>query len=161
MERPVSRRAWFAALASGVGAFATACQSSPGVTELTSPEGKILQWEGDNLLVIVSGIQPRYRVGEVIRVNLLVNNQATATAQVHLRTKLLGRGDQAVVQAEVAILTVRPEDAANVDRELPLGRGFVPGEYSLSVEVPPWSLEGRETGRGATLRTRIQIDPAG
>jgi hypothetical protein len=31
-----------------------------------------------------------------------------------------------------------------------------PGDYTLSVELPPWSFEGRQTG-GGTLNTPITI----
>lgn len=126
--------------------------------ETLTPEGKILQWEGDDLLVIVSGVQPSYTLGGTIKVNLLVNNQnASRLAQVRLRLKLLGRADQAEVEAELTTLTIGPEGAANADRELPLRRSLVPGDYTLSVEVPPWRLDGRETGRGATLKTSVKL----
>ena len=159
MERPISRRAWLTALASGTGVLAAACASGATTTEIDTPEGKVLQWQGDDLLVLVSGVQPRYRIGETIRANLLVNNQSTRVAQVRLRTQLLGRGDQVVDQAEVAILNVGPEDAASTRRELPLGTNLPPGDYTFAVELPPWKLDGRETGQGASIRTPVRIDP--
>jgi len=134
-----------------------ACTTGPTVQETTTPEGKILQWESDDLLVIVSGIQPSYRRGDTIKVNLLVNNQSANTAQVRLRTRLLARGDQAVAEAEVAGLTVEGDDASNVDREIPVARSLPTGEYTLSVEVPPWKVDGREVGRPANLRSFVQI----
>ena len=158
-EPSVSRRAWLAGLVSGAGMLAAAC-GSPGATVLDTPEGRVLQYEGDDLLVLVSGLQPSYRVGESIQLNLLVNNQSTSFVQVRLRAKLLGRGDQPVVQPEPALLDVRPDDASNVDQQMPLGLSLVPGEYTLSVEVPPWRRDGREFGRGATLRAPVRIESA-
>ncbi len=162
MEQPVSRRALFATLVGGAGLAATACQSSPSTVELDTPEGKVLQWQGEDLLVLVSGYQPRYQLGQQIHVNVMVNNQSTQLAEVKVRTKLLGLGDQAVVEAEVATLSIRSDDAASVDRDLPLTSNVVtPGEYTLSVELPPWQFNGRETGTGATLRTTVRVDPNG
>jgi hypothetical protein len=149
-----------AALLSSAGAFAAACGTgSPGATVLDTPEGRVLQYEGDDLLVLVSGAQPSYHIGESIHLNLIVNNQSDKSADVRLRTKLLGRGDQPVVQLEPALLSIRPDDAGSVDQDLPLGTNLVPGDYTLSVEVPPWKLEGRDFGRGATLRAPVHVDP--
>jgi hypothetical protein len=77
-----------------------------------------------------------------------------------LRTKLLGRADQPVVQAEAAQLSIKSDDAGSIDQDLPLGRDLLPGDYTLSVEVPPWKLDGRDFGRGATLRTAVRLEPA-
>jgi hypothetical protein len=134
-----------------------ACSTGPTVNETITPEGKILQWESDDLLVIVSGIQPSYRLGESIKVNLLVNNQASRLAVVRLRTRLLTRGDQAVAETEIANLTVPSDDAANADREIPLARSLTPGEYTLAIEIPPWKVDGRDTGRPANIRSFIQL----
>jgi hypothetical protein len=82
--------------------------SSPGAVVLDTPEGRVLQYEGDDALILVSGAQQSYRLGEPMRLNLMVNNQSTSPISVRLRTKLLGRGDQPVVQAEPALLDVRP-----------------------------------------------------
>jgi hypothetical protein len=153
----LSRRAWIAGLVSGAGAIAAAC-SSPGAVVLDTPEGRVLQYEGDDLLVLVSGAQQSYRVGESLKLNLMVNNQSTSVVDVRLRTKLLGRGDQPVVQAEPATLTVRPDDAASVDQNLPLSLELAPGDYTLIVEVPPWRRDGREFGRGATLRAPVRLE---
>src|ERR687895_231096 len=147
----LSRRAWLASLVSGAGMLAAAC-TSPGATVLDTPEGRILQYEGDELLVLVSGLQPSYRLGEAIQLNLMVNNQSEKFIQVRMRTKLLGRADQPVVHPEPAQLDVRPDDASSVDQQLPLALSLLPGDYTLSVEVPPWKREGRDFGRGATLR---------
>jgi hypothetical protein len=157
--RVVSRRAWLAGLVSGAGLLAAAC-GSPGAQVLDTPEGRVLQYEGDNLLVLVSGSQPNYHVGESMRLTLMVNNQSTGYVQVRLRTKLLGRGDQPVVQADPALLSVRSDDASSVDQDLPLPPDLLPGDYTLSIEIPPWKLDGRDFGPGATLTAPVRVDPA-
>jgi hypothetical protein len=150
-----------AALLSSASAFAAACGAgSPGATVLDTPEGRVLQYEGDDLLVLVSGAQASYHLGESMHLNLIVNNQSDKSADVRVRTKLLGRGDQPVVQLEPALLSIRPDDAGSVDQDVPLGTNLVPGDYTLSVEVPPWKLEGRDFGRGANLRAPVHLDPA-
>jgi hypothetical protein len=156
-NRVVSRRAWFAGLVSGAGLLAAAC-GSPGAEVLDTPEGRVLQYEGDNLLVLVSGAEPTYHLGESMHLTLLVNNQSAGYVQVRLRTKLLGRGDQPVVQADAALLSVKSDDANSVDQDLPLPRDLVPGDYTLSIEIPPWKLDGRDFGRGATLRASVRLD---
>jgi hypothetical protein len=159
MSEPlVSRRAWMASLLSGAGLIAAAC-TSPGASVLDTPEGRVLQYEGDDLLVLVQGAQSSYRLGDTMHLNLMVNNQSAGYVQVRLRTKILGRGDQPVVQAEPAQLAVKPDDAASVDQNLVLARQLVPGDYTLSVEVPPWKLDGRDFGRGATLRAPVRLEP--
>jgi hypothetical protein len=155
----VSRRAWLAGLVSGVSLMAAAC-SSPGASVLDTPDGRVMQYEGDDLLVLVSGVKPTYAVGDSVHLNLLVNNQSAGYVQVRLRTKLLGRGDQPVVQIDPAQLSVKSDDAGSVDQDLPLARDLVPGDYTLSVEVPPWKLDGRDFGRGATLRAPVRLEPA-
>lgn len=161
MDQPLSRRAWLTALASGAGAVAAvACNSEQGATELTTTEGKVLQWRGEDLLVLVSGYEPRYRAGDLIKVTVLVNNQTMRLAQVRVRTRLLTRGDQPVAEAEVTTLNVRAEDASSVERQLQTARTLVPGEYVLNVEIPPWRMDGRETGRLVTLRTTLQVTAA-
>ena len=154
----VSRRAWFASLVSGAGLLVAAC-GSPGASVLDTPEGRVMQYEGDDLLVLVSGLQTGYRAGESVHLTLMINNQSAGFVQVRLRTKLLGRGDQPVVQLEPATLSVKSDDAASVDQDLPLARDLAPGEYTLSVEVPPWKLDGRDFGRGGNLRATVRLDP--
>jgi hypothetical protein len=153
----LSRRAWLAGLVSGAGVLAAAC-GSPGAVVLDTPEGRVLQYEGDDALILVSGAQQSYRLGESMKLNLLVNNQSTSLIQVRLRTKLLGRGDQPVVQAEPALLDVKPDDAGSVDQTMPLSRDLLPGDYTLSIEVPPWKRDGRDFGRGANLRAAVRLE---
>ena len=43
----LSRRAWIAGLVSGASVMAAAC-SSPGAVVLDTPEGRVLQYEGDD-----------------------------------------------------------------------------------------------------------------
>src|SRR5437899_8358221 len=154
----LSRRAWFASLVSGAGLLVAAC-GSPGPSILETPEGRVMQYEGDDLLVLVSGLQQTYRQGDSLHLTLLVNNQSAGYVQVRLRTKLLGRGDQPVVQADPALLSVKTDDAGSVDQDLPLPRDLLPGDYTLSIEIPPWKLDGRDFGRGATLTAPIHLDP--
>ena len=155
----MSRRAWFTAMVSGAGLLAAACGPSSSQV-LDTPEGRVMQYEGDDLLVLVSGLQPTYQVGDEMHLNLLVNNQSAGFVQVKLRTKLLGRADQPVVQPDPVQRDVRSDDATNADQTVPLPRDLLPGDYTLSVEVPPWKLDGREFGPGATLRAPVRLDPA-
>jgi len=158
-DRPVSRRAWFAAIVSGAGLLAAAC--APGSSQvLDTPEGRIVQYEGDDLLVLVSGLQPAYRLGDQMNLNLMVNNQSAGFVQIKLRTKLLGRADQPVVQPDPIMLDVKSDDASNADQSFILPRDLLPGDYTLSVEVPPWKLDGREFGVGATLRAPVRLEAA-
>ena len=154
----MSRRLWLAGLVSGAGMLAAAC-GSPGAQVLDTPEGRVLQYEGDDLLVLVSGAQPSYHVGDTMHLNLMVNNQSTGFVQVRLRTKLLGRGDQPVVQGDPVALDVKVDDASSADQDLLITPDLLPGDYTLSVEVPPWKLDGREFGSGGTLRAPVHLDP--
>ncbi|MBV9172492.1 MAG: hypothetical protein JOZ81_20665 [Chloroflexi bacterium] len=157
-DRVVSRRLWFAGVVSGASMLvATAC-GSPSTQVLDTPEGRVLQWEGDDLLVLVSGSQPTYHVGDTMQLNLMVNNQSTGFVQVKLRTKLLGRGDQPVVQEDPVTVEVNTDDANSVDQSVFLPPDLVPGDYTLSVEVPPWKLDGRQYGSGATLQAPVRLD---
>ena len=158
-ESRLSRRAWFAGLVSGAGLIAAAC-AAPASQVLDTPEGRVLQYEGDDLLVLVSGVQPTYQVGDTVQLNLMVNNQSAGYAQVRLRTKLLGRGDQPVVQLEPALFAVKSDDASSVDQSWQVPRDLAPGDYTLSVEVPPWKLDGKDFGRGGTLRSPVRLEPS-
>jgi hypothetical protein len=158
-DSKLSRRAWFAGLVSGASLLAAAC-SSPAAQVLDTPEGRVLQYEGDDLLVLVTGLEPSYRAGDHVHLNLMVNNQSAGFAQVKLRTKLLGRADQAVVQVDPVFLDVKSDDATSVDQDVALPRDLLPGDYTLTVEVPPWKLDGREFGAGATLRAPVRLEAA-
>ena len=157
-DRLVSRRAWFAAMVSGVGLLAAACTAGSSQV-LDTPEGRILQYEGDDLLILVSGLQPSYKLGDTVHLNLLVNNQSAGFVQIKLRTKLLGRAEQPVVQPDPVSMDVKSDDATNVDQSFILPRDLLPGDYTLSVEVPPWKLDGREFGVGATLKAPVRLNP--
>src|SRR5438067_5857664 len=85
----LTRRAWLAALVSGAGLLAAACSSS-GAQVLDTPEGRVLQYEGDDVLILVLGLKPSYQLGDTVRINLMVNNQSAGFMQIRLRTKLLG-----------------------------------------------------------------------
>ena len=141
---------------SGAGLLAAAC-SSGGSQVLDTPEGRVMQYEGDDLLILVSGLQPAYHLGDQVHLNLLVNNQSTGFVQIKLRTKLLGRADQPVVQPDPVMLDVKSDDASNQDQSFILPKDLLPGDYTLSVEVPPWKLDGREVGVGATLRAAVTL----
>jgi hypothetical protein len=122
-----------------------------------TPEGKVLQWERDDLLVLVSDLRHRYRRGEEIRLKVLLNNQARRIGQYRLRTRLAGRGDQVVAEVPVASLQVQPFDAGEVQLALPLDDAVPAGEYILILELPPWTLEGQRVGGGA-LSVALTID---
>ena len=156
-DRPLSRRAWFAAIASGAGLLAAACSAGSSQV-LNTPDGQVLQYEGDDLLILVSGLQPSYQLGQQMQLNLLVNNQSTGFVQIKLRTKVLGRADQPVVQPEPVMLEVKSDDASSQDQSFILPPDLLPGDYNLAVEVPPWKLDGRDTGVGATLRAPVRLD---
>ena len=151
----VNRRAAFGLWASGIASFAPAC-GSRGVTEINTPDGKVLQLEKDDFLVLVSDFAPTYHPGDRITVHVIVNNQSTRYATARIRTKLLGRGQQVVAEAAVATINVKPSDATPTDAVIPIPTNLPTGEYTLQVELPPWSFEGRQTG-GASLTTPITI----
>jgi len=154
-RQKVNRRAAFGLWASGVASFAPAC-GSRGVTEITTPDGKVLQLEKDDFLVLVSDFAPSYHPGDRITVHVIVNNQSTRYATARIRTKLLGRGQQVVAEADVATINIKPSDATPTDRIILIPTNLPTGEYTLQVELPPWSFEGRQAG-GATLTTPVNI----
>jgi hypothetical protein len=56
------------------------------------------------------------------------------------------------------VLSVKSDDAVSVDQVLPLSLDLLPGDYTLSVEVPPWKRDGRDFGRGASLRAPLRVE---
>jgi len=134
----------------------TSACAERGVSEINTPEGKILQLEKDDFLVLVSDFQSQYQPGDRLNVKVLVNNQSSRFATARVRTRLLGRGQQAVAEAEVVSLNVKPMDAATTERSMLIPRDLDPGDYTLQVELPFWSFEGRQTG-GATLSTGVKL----
>jgi len=150
----------FSIVASGLTAVAAACGPAGAPTSVTqTPEGRVLQWAREDMTVLVSGIRDEYRPGEQIRLSVLMNNGAPVPAVARVRTRLLGRGQQAEVEAEVASLTINSADAAKVDRALDLPRSLSPGDYTVMVEIPPWRLERRDVG-GGRLTADIRVLPA-
>jgi hypothetical protein len=153
----VGRRALLGLVVSGLTTAVAACgPSGPPTTVLNTPDGRVLQWEREGMTVLVSGIQEEYRAGEPVRINVMMNNSASVPAVARVRTRLLGRGQQAVVEAEVANLTIGADAASKVDRVLDLPRSLTPGDYTLMVEVPPWRLERREVG-GGRLSAEVRV----
>ena len=141
--------------ATGLVSLASGCNER-GSSVIQTPEGKVLQLERDDFLVLVSGFQDTYQPGDRLFIKVIVNNQSSRFATARIRTRLSGRGQQALVEAEVASTSIRPMDAATVERGLLLPRDLAPGDYTLTVELPPWSFEGRQTGGGA-LNTPIKV----
>ena len=156
----MSRRVWLTALVSGAGAVSASCQS-PTSQVMETADGQVLHWEGDELIVLVSGFQPAYRVGETIAVTVIANNQGAQVLDVRVRIKILGLGDQPVIQSEPTLLSIAPGDAGKVEQSLPIARSTQTGTYTLSVEIPPWKVGGREVGKGATLRAPLRFDSTG
>jgi hypothetical protein len=152
VDRRVPRRDLLGMLASGAAAWATACSSDTGRGETNVVDdptlGKVYQWEKDDLLVLVSGLQPSYQPGDEVRFELLLNNQRHAPISVRVRTKLLGRGQQAVVEAPVVPADIASEDVLKLERTLRLPRSLPPGDYTLEVELPPWQV-GSDQAQGA------------
>lgn len=151
----VGRREAFSLWATGLTSVASAC-TGRGTTVIQTPEGPVLQLERDDFLVLVSGFQPTYRLGEQITATVLVNNQSSRFATARIRTRVIGRGQQPVLETQVASINVKPYDATSIERSLLVPLDLPPGDYTLSVELPPWSFEGRQTG-GGTLNTPITI----
>ena len=153
--RRVNRRAALGIWTSGLMGLSSAC-GERGFSEINSPEGKVLQLEKDDFLVLVSDCAPRYQPGDRITLKILVNNQGSRFATARIRTRLVGRGQQPVVESEAVSLNVKPMDAATAERTLLIPRDLTPGDYTLQVELPAWSFEGRQTG-GGTLSTGVKI----
>jgi hypothetical protein len=159
LREPIARRELFGAAASGLaGLVSAACGADNGRTQVVeTPDGKVLQWERDDLLMLVSGLQESYRLGEEIRLKVILNNQTARFGLFRLRTRLAGRGQQVVAEAPVSSIQVKPFDATEVERVLPLTPSIGAGSYTLLLELPPWSLEGRTTG-GGTLSVTLKIE---
>jgi hypothetical protein len=151
----MDRRQAFGIWGAGLMSVASAC-GERGATVIRTPEGPVLQLEREDFLVLVSGFQEVYRPGDRVLLKVIVNNQSRRFATARIRTRLLGRGQQAVAEAEVASVNVKPVDASAIERSLSLPNNLAAGEYTLSVELPPWSFEGRQTGGGA-LNTTIKV----
>jgi hypothetical protein len=154
-SRRVDRRAALGIWASGLMGLTSAC-TDRGISEVNGPDGKVLQMERDDLLVLVSDFKPQYQPGDTVTLKVIINNQSSRFATARVRTRLIGRGQQAVVEAETISVNIRPMDATPVDRSLLIPRDLPPGDYTLQVELPPWSFEGRQTG-GGSLSTGITI----
>jgi hypothetical protein len=127
-----------------------------GASVVQTPDGPVLQLERDDLLVLVSGIKPTYGPGDQLALGLILNNQSERRATVQVRTRLLGREDQALAEGEVASVNVEPIDVSTLERSLVLPSELAPGEYTVLVELPPWSFEGRQAG-GGKLTARISV----
>jgi hypothetical protein len=153
--RRVDRRAALGIWASSLVGLTSACNDR-AFSEISTPEGKILQLQKDDMLVLVSDFAPQYRLGDRITLKVLVNNQSSRFATARIRTKLLGRGQQAVVEAEAVSINIRPLDATSVMRELLIPTDLPAGDYTLQVELPAWSFEGRQAG-GGSLTTGLKI----
>ena len=151
----VDRRAALGIWASGLMGLTSAC-TERGLTEISTPEGKVLQLEKDDFLILVSDFAPSYQPGERITLKVLVNNQSSRFATARIRTRLVGRGQQPLAEAEVVSVNIKPMDATVTERSLLIPRDLAPGDYTVQVELPAWSFEGRQTG-GGTLSTSIKI----
>ena len=151
----VDRRAALGIWASALTSAVAAC-TNRDTTVLQTPDGPVLQLEKDDFLVLVSGFKDAYHPGERIDLKVLINNQSSRYAQARIRTRLVGRGQQAVVEAEVVAANVRPFEATTVDRALLLPTSVTVGDYTLQIELPPWSFEGRQAG-GGQLSTTVRV----
>lgn len=155
MDQRVHRRAALGIWASALTSAVAAC-GNKDTTVLQTPEGPVLQLGKDDFLVLVSGFKDAYRPGERIDLKVLLNNQSSRFAQARIRTRLVGRGQQAIVEAEVVAANVKPFDATAVERTLQLPNTVTAGDYTLQVELPPWSFEGRQAG-GGQLNTTVRV----
>ncbi len=155
VDQRVDRRAALGIWASALTSVVAAC-TNRDTTVIQTADGPVLQLQKDDLLVLVSGFKDAYRPGERIDLNVLINNQTSRFAQARIRTRLIGRGQQPIVEAEVAATNVRPFDATSVERTLLLPTTVEAGDYTLQVELPPWSFEGRQAG-GGQLSTAVRV----
>lgn len=153
--RRVDRRAALGIWASGLMGLTSAC-TDRAISEVDGPDGKVLQMQRDDLLVLVSDFRSQYRPGDTVSLKVIINNQSSRFATARIRTRLLGRGQQAVVEAETISVNIRPMDATPVERTLNLPNNLPAGDYTLQVELPPWSFEGRQTG-GGSLTTGVTV----
>lgn len=156
----MDRRDFLSLAVSGLASAAAACGTGADGTAqvIDGLDGRVVHWEKDELVVLVSGAQPRYAPGETIRLTITVNNQGTKVVHARVRAKLIGRGQQPAVEAQVSSVSIGPDAAAKVEKELPVPTSLTPGDYTLQVEVPPWMLADarRPTGGGKmALATRI------
>src|SRR5215207_9079855 len=78
-KRRVDRRAALGIWASSLMGLASAC-TDRGASEIDTPEGKVLQLEKDEFLVLVSDFVSQYRPGDRISVKVLLNNQSSRFA---------------------------------------------------------------------------------
>ncbi|MFN8632503.1 MAG: hypothetical protein U0893_01525 [Chloroflexota bacterium] len=153
--RRVNRRAALGIWTSGLVGLTSACNDR-GFSEINGPDGKILQLEKDDLLVLVSDFAQQYHPGDRLSLKVLVNNQSSRYATARIRTRLLGKGQQAVVEAEAISVNVKPLDATPVTRELQLPSDLPAGDYTLQIELPAWSFEGRQAG-GGSLTAGVKV----
>jgi hypothetical protein len=162
MERAVERRQLLSVVASGMAAFVVACGApDAGETRVIQDPalGTVYQWEKNDILLLVSGLQPTYHPGEEIRLTLLFNND-DGPAQMRVRTRLLGRGQQAVAELEVASATVPASDVLSMERNLLLPRSLPPGDYTLQIEMPPWTQTGQSGSvGGGALTAPVTVVP--
>jgi hypothetical protein len=154
-KRRVDRRAAFGIWASGLMGVASAC-TDRGATEIDGPDGKVLQLQKDDFLVLVSDFAQKYQPGDRLTAKVILNNQSARYATARVRTRLIGRGQQPVVEAEVVSVNVKPMDAAITERSLLIPRDLTPGDYTFQIELPAWSFEGRQAG-GGTLSSAVKI----
>ncbi len=155
VDRRVERRELLGVMASGMVAFVAACTTSDlsgGETTIVNDPalGTVYRWEKDDLLILVSGLKTSYRVGEDIRFEALLQNQHSIPLDGRLRTKLIGRGQQVVLEAEMLPIAVEAEGVLNVQRVLQIPRSMPTGDYYvLQIELPPWQYDGQTAGGGA------------
>jgi hypothetical protein len=116
----------------------------------------VLQLQKDDFLVLVSDFDAKYQPGDRLTAKVILNNQSTRYATARVRTRLIGRGQQPVVEAEVVSINVKPMDAAITERSLQIPRDLTPGDYTFQIELPAWSFEGRQAG-GGTLNSAVKI----